>query len=224
MGRGSSSGGGSRGFSSSSGRGWSSSSRGRGGSHTTVIIGGTRYYGGSGSVSPLAAAIICIFVTLIIFVLGIFLIVNNFGYGTVQGTAVSNRDAGFYYYTTYTYQINGQPYVEESETGWELPEEIGKSVKLYYEKDDPTSITEENPKVPAFAIIILFAIGGAFAVGAVCAIKSYVNRSNNSESSNDSDEDINSGSPKGNTQTRCSYCGSKHNAQGACPSCGANND
>ena len=221
MGRGSSSGGG-RGWSSSSGRGWSSS-RGHG-SHTTVIIGGTRYYGGGyGRRSLVPTIVICFIMAAIVIFAGIGLIISNMSYGTVNGTAVSNRDSGVGYYTTYTYTIDGKDYVNESDVGWEYSEDIGKVVTLYYEKDNPNVITEENPKTPVSAVVLVFVIGISFGVGAIVALKVHINRKNSSDDSSlDSGNYSNPEPSKESTKTRCPYCGTKYTGS-TCPKCGASN-
>lgn len=229
MGRGRSSSGGSRGGSSSSGRGWSSSS-GRGwsssgrcgrSSHTTVIIGGNRYYGGghgSGSLVPMI--VVFFIIALVTLFAGVGLSINNSKYDSVYGTAVDNRDSGVWYYTTYSYTVDGIHYVEESDVGWELPEDIGKNVKLYYEKDTPSVITEENPKTPGFAIVILFIFSGSFGTGAIMIIRSIIKGKKDKTGSYDiGGSDTDSSGEK--SETRCPYCGAKHNGKGACSSCGA---
>ena len=220
MGRGRSSGGG-RGFSSSSGRGWSSSGRGRGSSHTTVIIGGTRYYGGSGSGSIVSGVIACFFLAVITIFAGFGLMINNSQYDSVYGTAVENRDSGLYYYTSYSYTIDGITYVEESEVGWELPEDIGKTVELFYEKDCPTSISEEDPTTSGGLIAFLFVLGGAFTVSGILLLKVALNKKKNQDESSNSQD--NSGYTSGGSQqVKCPYCGAKHTGS-TCPKCGASN-
>lgn len=149
MGRGSSSGGGSRGSSSSSSRGSSSSSRSSGSSRSWIssdssISGGVRNY------------ITIIIFSLILLTIGIVQYVDAKKYLPTNAVCVENKLLNDYYYTTYEYEIDGIEYRNRSQEGWELPEIIGETVVIYYLKDNPNYITEkEQPTTINIVFIII---------------------------------------------------------------------
>ena len=226
MGRGrSSSGGGGRGGSSLGGRGWSSSRGIRsGGSRTTVIIGGRRYYGGGGGNS----SFIPVMIFLVIFAIctlwgGISTIAEANKYATANGVALSNRYSGTWYYTTYEYTVKGQEYVNESDVGWELPEEVGKTVTIYYLKDNPNHITEEKPADRTGGIVCLV-ISGAFIAGIVALARAEIKRKKRQQEGEPVDMEQPQAKQIEDNKIRCPYCGTKHDKNlSSCPNCGASN-
>ncbi|MBQ3502297.1 MAG: zinc ribbon domain-containing protein [Clostridia bacterium] len=225
-GRSSSGGGGGRSSSSSGGRGWSSSGRGRhSGSRTTVIIGGRRYYsdgGSAGSNSFIPVIIFFIIFAICTLATGISTIAEASKYSTVNGVAISNRDSGVWYYTTYEYTIDGTEYVNESDVGWEIAEDEGKIVKLYYLKDDPNFITEEKPADMMGGVACLI-ISSAFIAGIVIFIRLEIkNRKKLKEGELVEVEQTSSKSS--DDKIKCPYCGTKYDKNdSSCPNCGASN-
>ena len=74
-------------------------------------------------------------------------------YKVVSGTCVSNDyhrdykepyDYKQYYFSTYRYTVSGTTYQTESRVGWEKPEDIGKTVEICYNIDDPADILEKE--------------------------------------------------------------------------------
>ena len=238
MGRGRSSSGGSRGSSSSGSRGSSSwSSRGSSswggsrmsrhvhvsGGRTTVIYRDSSG-GSSGSGSPVVAWIVGImFIIVGIGVLfgGIGSFFSSFKYEEVQATCLDNDYRGGWHYTTYRYYVNNNEYVSESNQGWEYPESVGKIVTIYYEKNNPYEISEENPASSDGAgimiIVGLFTIG----LGALPIVITVKSKKNSSQVSSDESEQT----PQVETKPEfnvCPYCGSKYDLTAtSCPKCGA---
>ncbi len=77
----------------------------------------------------------------------------NSDYKVISGTCVSNDyhrdlkepyDYKQYYFSTYRYTVNGTTYQTESRVGWEKEEDIGKTVEICYNIDDPTDILEKE--------------------------------------------------------------------------------
>lgn len=77
----------------------------------------------------------------------------NSDYKVVSGTCVSNDyhrdykepyDYKQYYFSTYRYTVSGTTYQTESRVGWEKPEDIGKTVEICYNIDDPADILEKE--------------------------------------------------------------------------------
>jgi len=238
MGRGSSSSRGSSRSSSSSGRGssrssWSSSSdrswrssRSRG---TTVIwynSNGTSSGSAHFSIIPLAILLI-IFGAIAMFV-GVSSIFSGFKYSSVSAECVDNDFIGGWYYTTYEYEVDGVEYTSRSTEGWELPEIEGKIVTIYYLKDDPSVITEENQGFSTDQIVwVLF--GVAFIGGGIGLIflnkkmkakKQLEASSDNQSQLEDTPSDI-----EPISKTKCKYCGTSYDSNEiSCPSCGAKNN
>ncbi|MBR6779275.1 MAG: hypothetical protein IKM43_03940 [Clostridia bacterium] len=228
----------SRGSSSSSSRGssrssWSSSrgsSRSWGSSnHTTVIIGGS---GGhySGKANPIAWIVILFLIGLMSFTFGVSLASDSNQYGKVYAECVDNDYIGGWYYTTYEYTVNGKEYESRSEEGWEFPETEGKTVEIFYLKDNPNIITEKEPSgsgVGAVLIVVgLICIG----VGVLIIVhqvkkkkKAKAEQTTDSQSTTDTEPTILDETTKQEEQfVRCSYCGSKYDKTAtSCPKCGA---
>jgi len=245
MGRGRSSSGGSRGSSfsssrgsssssrrsSSSSRGWSSGTR-WGGVRTYSTIGSTTYYSGGGSssgsssgsskVALTIAGVIFIVMALITLGAGFSIINDSNDYATTQGTAISNTYTGGWYYTTYDYTVDGQDYTSTSDEGWELPETVGKTVTIYYLKDNPYVITEkETQSTGASGILII--VGVVFGViGIVLVVSAAKMKKETKVASETTTTEINTPSEKTSNDIICPYCGSKYNASlNSCPKCGA---
>lgn len=77
----------------------------------------------------------------------------NSDYKVISGTCVSNDyhrdlkepyDYKQYYFTTYRYTVDGVTYETESRVGWEKEEDIGKTVEICYNIDDPADILEKE--------------------------------------------------------------------------------
>ncbi len=238
--RGSSSFGGSRGRSSySSSRGSSSySSRGsssynydRGSHRTTVIIGGSRHYhsgdggyssGGSSKAGYIIGAIMCFIFSIIMCFVFFGEVASVSEFGSVSGTCVDNEYMNGWYYTTYTYNVDGENYRERSMEGWEFAEEIGKVVTIYYDKDDPEDIMESKPVVGVGSIVI-GVIGIVLGVVGIILVVKVVKMGKNGSDGYETSSSA-SYSPSlstDSTQKTCTYCGSKYNSGlDSCPKCG----
>lgn len=190
-------------------------------------MGGRGYYGhrSHGRLNSLILPIIflTIFATMFTFA-GIMLLQGTLKYDSTKGVAVSNRYSGTWHYTTYEYTVDGKDYVRESEEGWELPEEIGKTVTIYYLKDNPESITEKEP-TPIFAGILVLVVGVGVAVGVVFMIKSEIDRRKKRKAEETSGADTSQQSSATASKTvTCPYCGTRHSKNSpSCPSCGSAN-
>ena len=174
----------------------------------------------------------------------------------IYATCVSNEyeysypDSAFFYYSTYSYTVNGRQYEAKSKIGWDKPEEIGKSVKIRYLKSDPTYIIENeyyleeidggNSKyiMLAIGIIALVVVVGSIIFAIVSASKAKkaeaaldkeVLASNaqqsNSNGSAQSGEVFDMNEFKKGATKKCEYCGSTYSAKlDKCPNCGASNN
>ena len=238
MSRGRSSSGGSRGSSSSGSRGSSSwSSRGRSswsssrsastihrsGNRTTIIY-SDGSHGSSGSGSPVIAWIVGIM--FIIVGIGLFFgsigtFSQSFKYDEVSATCIENDYYGGWYYTTYRYYINGNEYISESNQGWEEPERLNKVVTIYYEKDNPYEISEENPADASGAGIMFVCSLVTIGLGALPIVIAVKSKKSSSQVSSDESEQT----PQVETKPEfnvCPYCGSKYDLTAtSCPKCGA---
>ncbi len=210
--------------SSSSGRGFSSgghshSHHGRSHSHTTVVVGNSYYGGGYSSGGSSTIGYIVLIVMLFLFgfmfgYVGIDNILEGFKYDTVQAVCVDNTQSYGYYYTTYEYTINNEDYKSRSDVGWQFPEEIGATVEIYYEKDNPRNITEEKPVGTAAYIS---AIVGVVLCGAAVAVIVYVVKLKK-KAKNAEDSATVSATPK---TIKCAYCGKVLSSSNqTCPNCG----
>ena len=229
----------SRGRSSSSGRGssrssWSSSrgssrsswgsSRSRG---TTIIwhsSSGGSHGSGSGSFSLLPVAIFLIIFGAIVLFAVVPSIFNSFDYGKVSAVCLENDKIGGWYYTTYEYEVDGVEYTNRSEEGWEFPETIGKNVTIYYLKDDPNVITEQNPGFTT-ADGIWLVIGIGFVAGGIGLIflNKKIKAQKKLEEASQSQTTEQVLIEKKDTKVKCPYCGSSYdNNETSCPNCGSN--
>ena len=231
MSRGRSSSSGSRGRSSSS-RGRSSSfrssssSRSRSSSHS--VIHNSVYYadGSSNHISPIErekGAILGLFITSIFFFfigfLCTYLYIDNCilanKYCETTGYVVKN-EVGFedYYYTTYTYTVNGTEYQSRSEVGWEFPENDPTAL-IYYLKSNPDIITDENPKdegMISYLIVglVIIAVSTGLLITAIKKHKNLAIKIKKEELAN--------------TPITCPYCRTVLSSNvDKCPNCGANN-
>ena len=174
----------------------------------------------------------------------------------IYATCVSNEyeysypDSDFFYYSTYSYTVNGRQYEAKSKIGWDKPEEIGKRVEIRYLKSDPTYIIENeyyleeidggNSKyiMLAIGIIALVVVVGSIIFAIVSASKAKkaeaaldkeVLASNaqqsNSNGSAQSGEVFDMNEFKKDATKKCEYCGSTYSAKlDKCPNCGASNN
>lgn len=174
----------------------------------------------------------------------------------IYATCVSNEyeysypDSAFFYYSTYSYTVNGRQYEAKSKIGWDMPEEIGKRVEIRYLKSDPTYIIENeyyleeidggNSKyiMLAIGIIALVVVVGSIIFAIVSASKAKkaeaaldkeVLASNaqqsNSNGSAQSGEVFDMNEFKKDATKKCEYCGSTYSAKlDKCPNCGASNN
>ena len=169
----------------------------------------------------------------------------------IYATCVSNeQEPDDFFYSTYSYTVNGRQYEAKSKIGWDMPEEIGKRVEIRYLKSDPTYIIENeyyleeidggNSKyimltigIIALVVVvgsIIFAIVSASkAKKAEAALDKEVLASNaqqsNSNGSAQSDEVFDMNEFKKDATKKCEYCGSTYSAKlDKCPNCGASNN
>lgn len=234
-----------RGRSSSSSRGRSSFGGGRGrsstsrrsvrhGGRTTIIIGGNNHYsnGRTTKAGCIAGGIICLLLGIVVFVAIISGIVDANRYASVKGTCISNEYAGGYYYTTYSYEVDGKSYINRSDVGWELAEDEGKVVTIYYEKDNPNNITEEKPGMGPGVIIAVSCISLIFISFGIALIINGIKMKNVEENAGGLSQEetemeeqeipIAPAAPQEPQEVQCSYCGSKYKKSlSSCPRCGA---
>lgn len=239
MSRGRSSSGGSRGSSSSSSRGssswssrgrssWSSSSRStstihRSGNRTTIIYSNSSYgsSGSGGSVGAWILGILFIMVGIGLFFGSIGTFAQSFKYDEVGATCIENDYDGVWYYTTYRYYVNGNEYVSESNQGWEFPEVKGAHVTIYYEKNNPYEISEENPADAGAAGIMFFCSLVTIGLGALPIIITVKNKKRSSQVSSAESEPAPPVESKPEFNV-CQYCGGKYDITAtSCPKCGA---
>lgn len=234
----------SRGRSSSSSRGSSSSNRGsssssysRGGSsrgssyrNSTVIIhsgnsGGYYHnYSHSSTHSKVAIVVLLILFGIIPLFFGFNFLSERLKYKSVTGTAIDNYYDGEWYFTTYEYYVNGQYYKSRSDVGWEIAETEGKQVTIYYLKNAPMSITDEEPGNVGMGIILII-IGGVF-VSSGIGIASSMKKKETEPATTATEEtmDETPQTPQLTGKVKCPYCGTKYKSENtSCPSCGAAN-
>ena len=226
-GRGSSSSGGGSGFSSS--RGWSRSSYSRSRSSSSSIrsSGSSSYSSSSGSgAPPVILGIIFLIFGIAIIAAGLAGFIKAGKYSTTYGTAIENNNAHGWYYTTYSYYVDGESYVNESQEGWEYPETVGKTVKLYYLKSNPNYITEKDPANTDDGPVIII-IGCVFGgIGLDLTIYSINAKREDKKQLAEAKEDKPLPLLFNNTDNKiaCPYCGTKYNKNStSCPNCGASN-
>lgn len=165
--------------------------------------------------------IVCACFAALFIILSIFAI--NITYGKTVGTVVSYEKIGDYYYTTYRYEINGQEYITESQTGWtNLPapadEYIGQEYELYFRRIGTYEIyeIEDGPNLQTYRPLFLFAtfIFGVIALINLLQFNTLKHELSGAESVAVSQE------PK--VKGKCSYCGAKNKEDSAkCDNCGA---
>ena len=214
----------SRGFSRSGSR--SSGYRNHSSRHTTVFVGGGGYYDDGSRVTGKAGGGLLIFMSIffllfggLALIFGVDMISDSLKYDSVLGTCISNRDRDGWYYTTYSYTVDGYNYVNESIEGWELEETIGKTVTIYYLKDNPNVITENKPEGAGTGIVVLvfsLVFLGAGVLLIVTGVKQIKKEKNKKVA------EVNVGTEKVEEKIRCLYCGSKYDSKlSSCPKCGA---
>lgn len=212
----------SRGSSRSSGSSWRSS---RSGGTTVIWHSSSHHGGGNFSLLPFAIVLIAIGALALFFVVpSIF---AGFDYGQVSAKCISNREIDTWYYTTYEYVVDGKEYISESEEGWEFPESVGKVVTIYYSKDDPSIITEQNPgfttsDVPVLACGVIFVGVGIGLIFLNKKLKAKKQAQEYGSSDDDYEMQTETPQPKAPEKEKCLYCGCKYDATlDSCPSCGA---
>lgn len=209
---------------SSSGSSWSSS---RSGGRT--VIWHTSSHNGNGSFTLLPIAIFLIAIGAVALFIIVPSMFTGFKYAEVSARCIKNEEYSGWYYTTYEYEIDGVEYTSESQEGWEFPEVIGKNVTIYYLKDDPSIITEENPGFTSADLPIL-ACGVVFVGAGIGLIflnkKLKAKQASQQLSESNTSISIENNQPKAQVaeKTKCSYCGCKYDASlDSCPNCGASN-
>ena len=141
----------------------------------------------------------------------------NSDYKVVSGTCVSNDyhrdykepyDYKQYYFSTYRYTVSGTTYQTESRVGWEKPEDIGKTVEICYNIDDPADILEkegaDNLDVKyndgkKTKLIIAIAL---YAVAAILLISAIVNSVKSKKIRSDLDNEVQAQMQGGNSADR----------------------
>ncbi len=228
-GRGSSSSSGGSSFSSTRGRSRSSSNRSWSSSsiRSSTSSGSTSYSGGSSSgAPPLMLGIIFMIFGIAIISAGLVGFIKADKYSITYGTAIENNISHGWYYTTYSYQIDGVSYVNESQEGWQYPETKGKTVKLYYLKSNPNHITEKEPSNTEDGPIIII-IGCVFGgIGLAVFIFSINAKREEKKQLAKTKEMLEIPLPAQNVDNKvtCPYCGTKYNKNSSsCPNCGASN-
>lgn len=224
MGRGRSSSG-SRGRSSSGSRGRSSSSfrssgRYRRRNSTTVIIGGESYDSSSstGRGTLIFMAIILLLFGIAAIWASVKNIIENSQYAPVEAVCLDNDRVGSWYYTTYSYSVDGIDYENRSTEGWEFEEIIGNTVTIYYFKANPNKISEKLP-ASGETLALTIIIGLVFsAVGVYLIVRVIKAKGKKSDAENETPE-----TPiKEQTDATCVYCDSKYSKKlNSCPNCGA---
>ena len=240
-GRSSSSRGMSRGSSSSRGFSRSSSSTNRGSSRSSyghssstgrwsVVRTNTTYHnstsfgGGYHHTSPFSLNVVfavLFFIFSIPFLIpSIFAVSDAMQYRSVKAVCIDNSYTSGWYYSIYDYTVQGKDYVSRSSEGWELPEEVGKTVKIYYSVSDPSEITENKPftlgdVALVFLTLVFNGLGAMFVVFAVKIKKKEHSEVMSATSSSDNVSTT-------ENDVKCMYCGSKYSKNlDACPKCGA---
>jgi len=142
-----------------------------------------------------------------------------FDYAKVKAVAISNEYSQGYYYTHYNYTVKSNRYDNvRSNQGWQFEEVIGKTVEIYYLKDDPEEIYEERPVDVAEGGILtgfglIFAVFGSLPI--IIGVKALKNKKKGGS------DDASSGTPQ-EYDVSCPYCGNKYkNTANRCPKCGA---
>lgn len=177
----------------------------------------------------------------------------------IYGTCISNdyeysyEDQAFFYYTTYSYTVNGRTYQSKSQIGWDYPEDVGDRVEIRYLKSDPTFIIENeyyedeidsgNSKYIMLVIgIVALVIVVASVVFALVSLKKaktaeaaldkevlasnaqQSNSNGSAQSSGQNGDVFDMNEFKKDATKKCEYCGSTYSAKlDKCPNCGASN-
>ena len=177
----------------------------------------------------------------------------------IYGTCISNdydysyEDQESFYYTTYSYTVNGRTYQSKSQIGWDYPEEVGDRVEIRYLKSDPTFIIENeyyedeidsgNSKYIMLVIgIVALVIVVASVIFALVSLKKaktaeaaldkevlasnaqQSNSNGSAQSSGQNGDVFDMNEFKKDATKKCEYCGSTYSAKlDKCPNCGASN-
>ena len=212
----------SRGSSRSS---WNSSRSSR--SHTTVIWHSSGYGNGGSIKTLIPIAFVLMFFGVIFLMVAVPSLFSGFDYGEVSAKCIDNDYVSGWYYSTYEYEVDGKEYKNRSQEGWEFPEAEGKFVTIYYSKDDPSRITEENPGVTTEDIVFVLVGLSCVAGGIGLIFLNKKRKAQNAQNQAEEIQDIGSETISSSTvpKKKCSYCGCKYNAdQSDCPNCGASNN
>ena len=141
-------------------------------------------------------------------------------YGKVYGTYVGNDYKYGYYYSSYTYTVDGTLYNRESKVGWTLLEPI--DAELYYLKSDPNVIyeTEARSDMPSTnALYIFLAVFFGFVTIVTYAVgvykleidPAYVEEQKRQEEAKQMEG-----------KRKCPYCGTIMDVKETkCPNCGS---
>lgn len=168
-------------------------------------------------------------------------------YGEVTGTAVSNeykyssKDSEYFYFTTYTYVVDGKIYTQQSMIGYEKPETVGETAKLYYNISDPTEITEDKPSsgggIPMLVVGVLMLAVPCILIGCIVSKKKKKKLESSAApavapvvtpppapaASTVSGGVFTEFTKSQPTYVYCEYCGSRMERDALeCPNCGAN--
>ena len=171
-----------------------------------------------GKTGSIILAIVFIFFGLMLAAFGATALVKRMQYGKVDATCIDNDYIDGWYYTTYTYEVDGVNYTSMSSEGWELSEIEGKTVTIYYLKSNPNQITELSPSNNK-GILLLFGLifTGAGVLVIVVKLKNKNKAADEVEESNENSSIV----TDSNEKVSCSYCGTKvSNDKTSCPNCG----
>ena len=150
----------------------------------------------------------------------IFAVSDAMQYRSVKAVCIDNSYTSGWYYSIYDYTVQGKDYVSRSSEGWELPEEVGKTVKIYYSVSDPSEITENKPfTLGDVALVVLTLVfNGLGAMFVVFAVKIKKKEHSEVMSATSSSDNVSTTE----NDVKCMYCGSKYSKNlDACPKCGA---
>ena len=177
------------------------------------------------SAGKIVALVFLIIIGAISLIIGSGKLIVNSRWDSVQATCVSNSYKYHYYYTTYTYKVDGINYENESNTGWDLKEEVGAIVEIYYLKSNPNEIDELLPNDPTGATTATV-LGSIFVALGILLLVLEI-RKNKKKKNGELANNKNLTENKLDDKLVCSYCGSKfykrkHGNIDNCPNCGAN--
>lgn len=143
-----------------------------------------------------------VFLGLLFIAVGISELIKCNSYSAINGVMVDNDLIEDLYYSSYEYVVDGKEYYSRSSEGWNEPKDIGKVFRIYYLKDNPNVITDENLSESDW--IIEFAIGffclgiAVFLIVRVVKLKGQFNKAETTTQEK--------------TLVICEYCGGTMNA------------